>query len=251
MTRRLIFAAAALAALLVCHAPLGAETLTVAMEDYPPYQHQEDGKVIGMDAEAVREAFARMGANAQFKVMPWKRALDEAATGRVDAIFSLFRTPEREEFLAYPETPLSSERNVLVARADDPATVTGLGDIKGERVGVVVGFVYGEPFDSYAGVIKDSSYDADMLLRKLDKGRVRFAAMAQPTFLELAKDEEFTDRFRIVEGFRISEEGMYLAFSRATGEERAALLAQRFNQALAAMKAEGLLAAIQARYGFY
>lgn len=40
---------------------MGAQTLTVVFEEWPPYQFTSDGKVIGTDTDVLEEAGRRLG----------------------------------------------------------------------------------------------------------------------------------------------------------------------------------------------
>ena len=68
----------------------------------------------------------------------WSEVLDGVRQRRVDALGTLTRTPEREEFLLFSR-PYLSVPTVMFVRRDERA-IRGLADCRGRRVGVVAGY---------------------------------------------------------------------------------------------------------------
>ena len=73
------------------------DSLMVFTENSPPYHYAENGKVLGAVTERVRNIVLRAGYEADFKVFPWARAVLNTQRHSRALIFSIARTPEREQ----------------------------------------------------------------------------------------------------------------------------------------------------------
>src|ERR1700761_4951141 len=76
-----------------------AASLVLVAADSAPTAYMEDGKPDGIIVDVVTEAFRRTGHPLEIELMPWARCMAEIRSGRVDGIISVFRLPERDEFL--------------------------------------------------------------------------------------------------------------------------------------------------------
>lgn len=224
-----------------------AKDVTFVYETYPPYEFSEGGTLVGTDVDVIREVCTRIGVTPIFREVPWKRAMDEVKTGKADAIFSLFRTEEREGFLAFPEVGLSSERNVLVTRADSGLSVTSIGGLSGTTVGVVVDYAYGEPFDSTQSFTREASNDYEMLMKKLEAGRTDLAVINELVLNSMLRKSGKGSAFSVME-YVVADEPMYVGFSKKSENIDADQMAEEFTNALNAMQAEGVLDEIYNRY---
>ncbi|MEH6631071.1 MAG: transporter substrate-binding domain-containing protein [Halopseudomonas aestusnigri] len=93
-----------------------AETLQLLTLDYPPYEYSENGEVKGLAVNVVREVFRRLNYKVEIKALPWTRSLKLVELGQADAIFTAYRTPERELFLDYSNEILMSQEVSLFIR---------------------------------------------------------------------------------------------------------------------------------------
>lgn len=74
------------------------EIVRVYTSDYPPYSLFDDaGEVVGVSAVKVRALLDSIGLRYQITIVPWSRALLLIESNPNSLIFSLDRTPEREE----------------------------------------------------------------------------------------------------------------------------------------------------------
>lgn len=73
------------------------DSLMVFTENSPPNHYAENGKVLGAVTERVRNIVLRAGYEADFKVFPWARAVLNTQRHSRALIFSIARTPEREQ----------------------------------------------------------------------------------------------------------------------------------------------------------
>ena len=84
-------------AIAVSAGALANDSLMVFTENSPPYHYSENGKVLGAVTERVRNIVLRAGYEADFKVFPWARAVLNTQRHSRALLFSIARTPEREQ----------------------------------------------------------------------------------------------------------------------------------------------------------
>ena len=81
--------------------------LLVGHEDYLPFSYIDDeGQLAGLDVEIIQKAAELAGIKVTIKLFPWARAMHMVETGEADGIFGCGFTPERAQYLLYPETPV-------------------------------------------------------------------------------------------------------------------------------------------------
>lgn len=240
-------AVAALVALaaLPAAAPVSAKerVVRVAATDFPPYQMAEpvDG-LRGFDTEVVEEALRRAGLRPLFEFYPWNRAVHLAASGTVEMVFSCADTPERREafHLSAPISHFTS--SVLVRRDYAGPDIVALGDLAGLRVAVVLGYTAGKKAVD-AGALPVEAYSDAEALRKLREGLADAFYTPEEAVSFLLRGAPDIREFR---WFRLRSETFHLCVSKAS--PRADQLLEAFDAQLAAMRADGALERIHARY---
>lgn len=215
-------------------------------EAYPPYEYLENGILKGYDIDVLEEAAKLAGIEYEINLVPWKRAITMVKDGSAAAIFCLFKTPEREEFLYFPEVPLSIEINRLFANKHFTGDIWKISDLKGKTVGTVADYSYGKEFDAYENVIKETASNQEILFKKLQGNRysliVNNELVTWYKIRELGMEEE---NFRPL-GLIVSREPLYIAFSKKhpRGKELAKKMGAAFNK----MADEGILENFREKY---
>ncbi len=223
-----------------------ARTLEVVYTAWFPYTGTVNGTAAGLEVEILRGTLQDMGIAASFSELPWKRCLAKLAAGEADLLVSLLRTPEREEFAAFPQEHISLSRTVLFTAADSPFRYAGdLKSLAGRKIGVIMGFSYGGAFDSADFLDKDPAVDVDTLIRRVVSGHDDLAAENEYVTRAAAKRLGVSDRLRFLEP-PIHEQKLYVGFSRAAGR---AGLAAEFSAALARFKGGPRYRDILRKYG--
>lgn len=117
---------------------------------YPPLIQQDAGSPAhGLAVDVVRAVFARLGHEMTVEVMPWARSLALVRLGQRDCVFTIFRTPEREQFLDFSRQSIIPQLIYFYARKDAGLTFNGdLGALAGRRIGTVMKVNYGARFDA-------------------------------------------------------------------------------------------------------
>ena len=218
--------------------PLGAMPLS-------PFIYEENGKATGSDVEIVREVCRHMGAEPEFRIMPFVRLMESVKKGSLDGNFPIYHTKEREAFLSYSPEPHNVRRMVIIARKGGGMNISGLGDIEDKTVAVVSAYAYGPAFDNHPGLKKEACKTDEELLTMLIKGRRDLAATEESVAIHTGKKLGFQDQFEVV--YVLSEDPLYVTFSKAAGP-RSESLAEAFGKSLRRLKEKGVVQQIIARY---
>lgn len=206
-----------LVAAVVVFGSVWAEKIVFAFEAYPPYEYVEGGVFKGTDVDTIRDVCKKAGHEAVFKEMPWAQAMLQVENGTVDAIFSLFKTADREKFLVFPTKKLSSETNIIIVKKGSNKKATKIADMAGWNLGVTKEYSYGDVFDKATGFKKEEANSNEILLNKLDAGRMDAAIINELVLQILEKQLGMTGKFEKL--FVVSSEGMFVGFSKAKGEK--------------------------------
>jgi len=71
--------------------------------DWYPFTIVKNGKGVGIHIDIIKEALSNLGYTYTFRIMPWKRCLNEAKQGHFDAVATASFNQSRAEFLDYPK----------------------------------------------------------------------------------------------------------------------------------------------------
>lgn len=229
--------------------PVGAQTLVLAAADSVPTAYVENGRQTGLLVDVVTEIFKRTGYQVDIAIMPWARCLAEVKAGRIDGIFSVYQTRERQEFLIYAEEVLITQVQAFFVRKDSAITYDGdLNKLSEFRLGIINQTSYGPRLDAALekGVFKrvDVANSVSASLNKLLVDRIDMVPSYRHVALDSARTmgaagsvKELTPAIESIPS--------YLAFS---NKKDYAKVIAAYNQALRAMKKDGTYDAIFNKY---
>ena len=216
--------------------------------DFPPLEFAgEDGKAKGIAVELVEKVMANLGHQVTIEIMPWARGLEMVKTGKADAIFTAYKTPEREEFLDYSTVVLIPQIVSLYAPKNSEIAFDGdLLKLKDKRFGVVSTISYGKTFDGLRDQLQtDRAENLESNLRKMLAGRVdliisnMYVAESEIKKLNLQNDiKKLAPEVETVDSF--------IGFSKAKG---LAALRDDFDRELRKLSEDGTTAQIMSKYG--
>lgn len=111
---------------------------------YAPYSYSEEGNTQGLAVNQVRRLLAELNYYPTIKIYPWARAYTIALNAPNTALFSIARTPEREDLFHWVGEIIGF--NVLLYRHKDrdDIQVNDLADLKKYRVGALSKDVKGQ-----------------------------------------------------------------------------------------------------------
>jgi len=247
---RAICAALAIAALAVTGAAAAADTrrVTIAtLTAYPPYSGEKLPHQ-GVSTQIVRAAFERAGYAPEVTVMPWPRALEMVKQGKYDALANVWHREHRTEFFHYADV-LATNRLVFVKQNGADFTYDTLNDLKGKTIGIVRDYNYPDSFVNANFFHREAFDSLRDSLAMAARGRVDLAvgdSLVVQHIINTEMPPDLANRLELTEG-ALSEDPMHLAVSRKIPNH--AEIVDRFNAALAEMRADGTHAAILDEHG--
>ncbi len=118
---------AVLAAALPASDNARAADIHLVTENYPPFNFMEDGKIVGVGADQVREIMQREGIEFSLEMMPWPRAYWLAENRKNHCVFTTAMTPARAGSFSWI-SPLGGAELLLVKKAGTqvPSSITDI-----------------------------------------------------------------------------------------------------------------------------
>jgi histidine transport system substrate-binding protein len=223
---------------------------------YPPFSSiQPDGKPVGFDIDIIHALCAQMHANCTLVQINWDGLIPALQAEKIDAIVaSVAITAERKQKVDFTEKYYNSPRRLIASKASPIKDATPT-ELKGKRVGVQRGTLadkYASAYWAQSGVqivryaTQDEAY-MDLRSGRLDAG-LQDATAAYSAFLTKPEGANFKFIGQPILG--------------ATPEQKALLgegygipvrkgdddLKQQFNQAIDAIRANGVYLSIEKKY---
>jgi polar amino acid transport system substrate-binding protein len=162
---------AGVAGLALAFCAFAAAPLTVVTEEFPPYSYTRGGKLTGYSVDVVRAALDGAGLVYSISSYPWARAYQMAHSRPNVLIFSMVRSPEREQqFQWIAQIAKRSVYLYKLARRRD-VNVATLEDMRRYRIAANRGDIVEEQLH-HLGFDADLSNDDQTSLKKLMVGRV-------------------------------------------------------------------------------
>lgn len=221
--------------LLVAGFAWGAPPWTILVDTQnPPFMYANGGRAEGLYPDLLRAIFARLGEPVSVQAKPWRRALAEAEAGQ-GAIGGLYQTEARLTKFDF-SGPVFVERIKVYSKTSKPLMFREIADLKGQTVGVIRGWSYGDAFDAArnSGLFIADEADSDQQnFAKLRNGRVDVVlAIDEAAAAALVAPSNDIYAAEVP----LAENPVYLAFAKRNAQTK---LLRRFDAALAAMKASG------------
>lgn len=206
--------------LFACALFLNAQELRVGLFYHEPnvWVDERDGTPRGPTVEYVEKVLSHLGYKAVVYVLPMARMLRMLEDGSLDLAADLSKTPQREAFLWYPDSPSLLLRTSLSVRASSAlVTVSSVRQLEGLTIGYLADASPGAFFADARGIRFDVVSGNDWVrqnYRKLLSGRIDAALDQNPWSYQV-------EAIRRGEGGRIRTielegptTGYYLVFSR-------------------------------------
>lgn len=198
---------------LICFGSAYAKEYTLVFNDYPPFEYSSPAGAKGLSVDRIKKIFGNLGHSVKFMPVPWTRALKMSKAHKVDGIFSLFKTKEREVFFTYPKYPLFRSKDILVSNAKSKVSIKSFNDLKKYKIGVVKDNSHGAKFDSMK-LDKDFSVSTEIaLLRKVEAGRLDVAVITEQVFYHYLNTLKMKRSDFKIQPLVVNSEDLYLALS--------------------------------------
>jgi polar amino acid transport system substrate-binding protein len=249
MNRLLYCIAALFMGLAVCsHAAMALDLDIVHSGNWPPYA-DENLPGQGLAIELVTTALKRAGYSPHVKTAPLEQILEGSKTGSYDVFATPWYTMERDKYLDFSQPYLQSSIH-FIKRTDTPFEYTGFDDLEGKTVGVIENYAYEEDFNESTVIERITAGSLTENLRKLMERKV-----------DLTLDDERVLRYTLSQSLPgsmatleilakpLAMRGVNIGVSRKNPDH--AVIVERFNKAIAAMKADGTHSMIVQKHQAY
>lgn len=153
------------------------KVVVTADPEYPPYAWYDGLTLRGASVDVVLAVLQAMKLPYELRyVGPFVRVLQNARLGDVDIITELKRNAEREDYLAFADTPIFTNPSSVFIRADQNLKFTKREDLRGLRGGVTHGTRFGDGLDEYveANLTVEVGPGIKENFLKLDAGRIDY-----------------------------------------------------------------------------
>ncbi|RZI45360.1 substrate-binding periplasmic protein [Candidatus Finniella inopinata] len=108
--------------------------------DYPPFEFYQDGQIVGLEVDLIREIAKELDKECVFKDLPFESLIGALQTKNIDlAISNITATPERLEKSDF-SIPYYRSYAVMIAAKD--SAINSVADLTGKTIGVQSGTIY-------------------------------------------------------------------------------------------------------------
>ena len=219
------------------------------LNDNPPFSWTEGNIERGIDVDIVREAAKRAGYGVDFTLAPWKRLIGRITNGLDDGGMPLFYRPKREEFAIYTTVPVRMARFSMFVQknGDETRNYNGLAEFTGQRIGQVRGLGVSEGFRQSIKInqikhkeVTSTDQGLQLLVRKRLDGFVNDTLTTQYMIAKMNLEMKI-----VIMAPEVNEgEGVFLVLSKKKYGEKGAAIAEKLDEALRSMYADGTIISI-------
>lgn len=189
-----------------------ADQIKVANNDWLPYNTKDGG---GLVDKIVKEAFALVGHDVVYVVLPWKRAYESVKAGETDITYPWSYTEKRLTEIVFNESPLIVNRSVFWYKKGTDFSWNTYEDLAKYNIGAIIGYSDTDQLEA-AGVKISKVRDEISNLKKLLVGRIDAVPMNEVVGNQIAKQMLSGDEFAQLETYQekpLVETNMHGIFS--------------------------------------
>ncbi|MFH1222188.1 MAG: ABC transporter substrate-binding protein [Candidatus Micrarchaeota archaeon] len=217
--------------------------LRIITEQFAPYNYEANGTVTGQSTDVVREIMKRLNVSYNIEVLPLSEGYSLATAGPNVAIYSLAKTPEREEQVKWVG-PIGAwglsiyakkGTNLSIASLDDAKAVNSICVVRGDARQEML---LANNFSNLVMVYKDEDCVA-----KIMSGEVTLWFGSSDSVAATMKAKGYSES-DVVWLYPAKISKLYIAFSKDVPDSNV----QQWQQALDSMKADGTYATIMTNW---
>jgi polar amino acid transport system substrate-binding protein len=223
------------------------EKIVLATLEWEPYIGQSL-KNNGYVAELVKEAFKRAGIDVELQFNQWTRTVGLSKAGKVDGYFPEYYNEEAKTHAVFSD-PFQGGPIVFFKLKSRDLTFTKIEDLKGLKIGTVLGYTSTKEFDEATSFTKDPAKDELTNFKKLVAGKIDLVVADKFVGLDLIKNN-IPDKVNDIEFMSNSLQDMDLYLCLSKKKEMSDKYIAIFNKHLNAMKEDGTLETILKSHGF-
>lgn len=231
------------------------ETITIAADNWCPYNCDPKSKLPGYMVEITKKAFARHNIDVEYIILPWRDAVEQARMGKYTAIIGADYM-DAPDFI-FPNISQGLMYNAFYIKKGDLWRFSNLDSLKDTSLGAITDYSYNALLNEYIDTNKNNKSrvqleTGDNALRinidKLLTGKVRTIIEAENVMKHYLATHEMVGLLEEAGRLRPSEQdNIYIAFS--PREAKAQKYANILSQETKAMRASGELKKILSAYG--
>lgn len=223
-----------------------ADTLVMATNaSFPPYEYVEGDQVVGIDADIAAAICEKLGYELQIDDMEFDSLIAAVKSGKADfAMAGMTVTEERQQMINFSDSYATGIQSVIVKEGSD---ITRVDDLFAEGANHTVGVQLSTTGDIYAsGDIQDAGYGTVL---QFPNGNEAVLALVNGKIDCVIIDNEPAKAYVAANaGLKVLDTSYAVEdYAAAIAKENTELL-EKFNAALAELKADGTIDAIIAKY---
>lgn len=223
-----------------------ADTLVMATNaSFPPYEYVEGDQVVGIDADIAAAICEKLGYELQIDDMEFDSLIAAVKSGKADfAMAGMTVTKERQQMINFSDSYATGIQSVIVKEGSD---ITCVDDLFAEGANHTVGVQLSTTGDIYAsGDIQDAGYGTVL---QFPNGNEAVLALVNGKIDCVIIDNEPAKAYVAANaGLKVLDTSYAVEdYAAAIAKENTELL-EKFNAALAELKADGTIDAIVAKY---
>jgi ABC-type amino acid transport substrate-binding protein len=156
--------------------------LTIANSGEMPMIAEENGKLIGSDAEIIEAIAKKLGLGVKSAQMEWSATVQSVRSGRADIMAgNMGWTPARAQALLITDAIYYAGAFACMKKDQPFTNALSIADIKGHSIGTVNGFTIVPEMKKIPGTTEVKLYDnSDGCVRDVVAGRLDFAVLDGP-----------------------------------------------------------------------
>ena len=226
--------------------------ITLVADEWPPFNGKPCSQKEGYLVDVARAVFEEQGYQVVYQLVPWARAINMTRLGQADGAIGASRT-DAPDFI-FPEEELARNKLAFYTRKGDPWRFAGPSSVEGVTLGTIAGYDYRPWLLDYIAANQDNARKVQILhgneplqrnITKLLAGRIDVVVDNEAAILSVASELGVLEQISCA-GYGDETSFIYIAFSPAKPESPA--VAALLPRGIAAMREDGRLRAILARY---
>jgi len=225
----------------------GQDRLRLVADTWPPFT---DSAMPGggLATSLVTTALARAGYSSSYEEVPWARALMGVGEGRYDVLINAWYNDARQQIGQFSKGYLNN-RIRLLKRKGDTFRYKSQGDLYPYSIAVVRDYAYSPAFDGDTRLHKVAVRNFSTAVRMLAAGRVNLAVEDEyvARYNLQREPQDVRDGVTLVEP-PLAENTLHILVSLKHPDHQQ--IVERFEQAIAGMKADGSYARLLRQHGF-
>jgi polar amino acid transport system substrate-binding protein len=233
--------------LLLSNPLLAEEKINLMAEILPPFQYYDENNILtGISIEIIEQIKSKINSKDPVKIVPWSRGLKITKKKKNSALFSMLRTPDRENLFKWVG-PLVEFSVVFFKKTGNPIELKSVEDAKKvKKIGVT------KNVGNHEMLLAKGFKNLDVLqsgadeknIKKLVKGRINLWPTTYFGGLYNAKKLGYEGMIEPITQFPVFEGQLYLAFNSKTKDS----VIKRWQSALDHLKLAGRINNIISKY---